>query len=167
MALVGISKAETFVHVSDSDPAKTQQVVPVDPNDPAKGTKSVEVILEGATEFTLGTLDVFLMASIYDRSSSITRDDAEGLSGLQTKINATAIDAVRYGLKGWKNFQDAQGNDKPLTFVQRSVLGKQYQAVDDECLTFMGIRLIQELGGKIKEASNVTKAEAKNSATAS
>src|SRR5271156_2417888 len=90
MALVGVTKDKTFVYVSDLDPCKTTQDVPVDPANPALGTKKQEVILEGATKFTLCGLDVFLMGMIYDKSSSITRDDIEGTSGLVTKMNATA-----------------------------------------------------------------------------
>jgi len=168
MALVGISKAETIEYVSDDDPCKTVKKVPIDAvQGLLGGTKDEEIIVDGATKFTLGTLDVFLMGMIYDRASTITRDDEAGAIGMSTKLNSTAIDACRYGLRAWENFQDAQGSDLKLTFVKKVVMGRDYQAVTDDCLASMGIRLVAELGNKIKEISNVTRADTKNSAAAS
>lgn len=167
MAIVGISKGDLVAYVSDDDPCKKIGKVPVDASDPSKGLKEETQITEGATVFNIGGLDVFMMGWIYDRGQSITRDAVEGEMGIQTKMNATAIEACRFGVRSWENFKDANGNDIEYKTNKRIVLGRDYVGLTDECLLTMGIRLVTELGNKIKEISNVTPADAKNSATAS
>ena len=87
----------------------------------------MEVILEGATKFTEGLFDVFWMGMIYDRSSLITRNDEDGVTDTNTRLNATAMDAVRYGLQKWKNHQDPRVNDLALAFVAKIVVEREYQ----------------------------------------
>jgi hypothetical protein len=160
---VGISVADAFDYVSNTDPCKRKV------SDTSTGiTKTETVIDEGATVFRLGVLDVFLMGMIYDSSSIIGRgvDTDVGQIDVKTRLNATNIDAVRYGLRGWTHFPDAQGNDIQFTTVDRIVQGRTYKAVTDECLSRLGIQLISELGQQIKTASEVGKAETKNSVTA-
>lgn len=167
MALVGISVAETFDYVSDGDPCKRRVAVPVDPDDPEKGTRETTVIDDGATVFKLGGLDVFVYGRITDNASSITRseDDTKPID-FKTRLNASNIEAVRYGLKGWKHFTDQAGNDVPFGTVKRIEDGREYIVVSNACLKRLGLRLIGELGSRIREASEVSKAEQKNSVTA-
>ena len=163
MALTGISIADAFDYVSDSDPCKRKVATSVD------GTLKTETVIDdGATTFRLGVLDVFLMGMIYDSSSVIGRgvDTDVGQIDVKTRLNATNIDAVRYGLRGWTHFSDSAGNDIPFETVERIVQSRTYRAVTDECLARLGIRLISELGQQIKAASEVGKAETKNSVTA-
>ena len=169
MALVGISKTDTFEHVSDQDPCKRQvdevaRKDPEDPDSPMINTgKKIEVIDDGATVFKLGVLDVFLMGMIYDRSTTMRRTvDDTGEVSLSTAVNATNIECVRYGLRGWEHFPDEKGNDIPFVTEERLLGGRKYQAVTHACLNALGIRLISELADKIKTASEVTRAEAKN-----
>jgi hypothetical protein len=96
----------------------------------------------------------------------ITRSDAEGSVGVHTKLNHTNIEAVRFGLKGWKNFKDTHGNDIPFKTVKRHTNGRTYHVVVDECLERLGIQDIRELGQEIKRRSEASRAEEKKSATA-
>ena len=164
MALVGISVFDAFDYVSDTDPCKRKVETPTD----GGITKITTVIDDGATTFRLGVLDVFLMGMIYDNSSVIGRgpDTGEGQIDVKTRLNATNIEAVRYGLRGWTHFTDAQGNDIPFVSADRIVQGRTYKAANDDCLARLGIQLIAELGQQIKTASEVGKAETKNSVTA-
>jgi hypothetical protein len=66
-------------------------------------------------------LDVFLMGLIYDQSTLVTRNDEDHQIGVTTRLNQTNIEAVRFGLKGRRNFPDAQGNDIPFEIVQKVV----------------------------------------------
>jgi hypothetical protein len=166
MALIGISRYETFDYVSDRDPCKRTVKVPIDPADASQGTRDDTVIEEGATVFELGVLDVFLMSMIYDRASKFTRIESDEV-GYAAALNVSNVEAVRYGLQGWTHFTDEKGNDLPFKQVERIVQGRKYQACTDEVLQRLSIRLIAELAEKIKEASEVSKAEAKNSVTAS
>jgi hypothetical protein len=165
VALVGVSVSDTFEYVSNADPCKRKAEVPVDPEDASKGTKSAVVIDPGATVFSLGVLDVFLMGWIYDKGFSAGADEHGGVA-IATRTNLTNIEAVTFGLRGWDNFADAKGNGIEFKTVDRFVNGRKYQAVTDECMNRLGIYRIQELGEEIKRASNVAKAEEKNSATA-
>ena len=162
MALIGITRPETREYVSEGDPSRTVRKVPVDPADPAKGTREEIVHEDGATIFELGVLDVFLMGMIYDRSTSITRGGDSEDVGFQTKVNQTNIETVRFGLKGWRNFKSPTGGDIAFAAEQRFVNGRTYQAVSDDCLNQLGIRLIREFAQEIKANSEVRGHEAKN-----
>ena len=172
MALVGISRTDTFTYVSNDDPckrvaAKTQPAP--DGGAPILTGEKVTIIDDGATRFKLGVLDVFLMGMIYDNSTKITRgiDDSSQVD-FKTAVNATNIETVRFGLLGWEGFKQV-GTNNDIAFVseERIVMGRKYQAASDDMLNLLGIRLITELADQIKTASEVTKAEAKNSDTAS
>ena len=172
MALVGISRTDTFPYVSNDDPCKrkVQKALPA----PDGGTPILkpdefdEIVDDGATIFTLGVLDVFLMGMIYDKSTKISRSvEDTGEVNMHTAINATNIETVRFGLKGWEAFKDPMGNDIRFDTVKRVVMGRDYEAATDAMLNLLGIRLINELATEIKKASEVSKAEAKNSASAS
>jgi hypothetical protein len=171
MALIGISRTDTFEYVSDRDPCKRTIPVRQAEGGPVQLISQVETVVdEGATVFKLGVLDVFLMGQIYDRSTKVTRsivDNPDGDINVITQVNATNIDAVKFGLKGWQNFKDGGGNDLPFQSVKQFIMGREYEVCADETLRLLGIQLIQELAGKIKEASEVSKVEVKNSVRAS
>lgn len=163
MALKALTVSDTVDYVSDLDSAKTKTQVPVDPKDPKKGMKEVEVIEPGATIFKLKSLDVFLMGNIYDRASTLTGRQGEDTVGVQTHINQTNIDAVRHGLVGFENFLGENG--EPIKFqTQKTVVGgRDYNIVSDVVLNRLGIRLIGELASKIKAISEVNSDDEKNS----
>ena len=167
MAVTGITRSDKTDHVLDSDPAKRR--VPLEVPRIENGEKITEevVIDDDATFFECGVLDLFLMGMIYDQATQVSRAEEDGLLQVNTRLNRTNIDAVRFGLKGWRNFCDAAGDEIPFKTVEKNVDGRKYRAVTDDCLTRIGIRDIQELAGVIKEQSELTKAEAKNFATAS
>ncbi len=162
MALIAMTVADTVEHVSDRDPAKTRTLVPVDPSDPGKGTREEIAIGEDATVFYLSSLDVFLMGYIYDNASSLTGKQGDDTVGIHTRVNQTNIDAVRHGLKGFKNFKDKKGNHVTFRTVKVSVNGREYEVADDATMQHLGIQLIQELADKIKSLSEVTADEEKN-----
>ncbi len=171
MALTGISRSDVFDYVSNDDPCKrrVQKSLPA----PDGGSPVLlageydEFVEEGATTFKLGVLDVFLMGMIYDKSTSLSRSvEDTGEVRMLTSINATNIETVRFGLRGWEHFRDPKGGDIAFKDEKRIVMGREYQAASDDMLKLLGIRLIGELAGRIKEASEVTAAEAKKSVSA-
>ncbi|MBY0560011.1 hypothetical protein [Hyphomicrobium sp.] len=163
MAIKALTLSETFEHVSDTDPSKIKKTVPVDPKDPAKGTKEEVTIEEGATVFGLKPLDVFLMGHIYDNASTLTGKQGSEDIGIHTRVNQTNIEAVKFGLAYFKNFKDEKGNDLVVKPVKAHVNGREYDAASDETLKHLGNRLIAELAREIKEKSEVTKDDEKNS----
>jgi len=161
MALRGITRLDEIEYVSNTDPAKVTRQVPVDPKDPKKGKRTEVEIQEGATVFLLRPLDVFLMGRIYDRAQTVgNRED--GSVSVETHINSTNIDAVRYGLAGWRHFLDEDGNEIEFDTKRVYTNGRKYQVASDECISRLGIQLISELAGEIKKISEVSKDEEKN-----
>ena len=167
MALIALTTADQAEYVSDLDPSKKRVDVPIDPNDPAKGTKKVVRISDGASVFYLRNLEVFLKGYIYDNASSLSGEQDSNKIGIQTRVNQTNIDAVRHGLTGFKNFADKTGNAVVYATQKAVVNGRPYDVVSDAVMNTLGIQLIQELAEQIKKMSEVTAAEEKNSDAAS
>jgi hypothetical protein len=163
MALLAMSTSHVEEFVSDMDPAKTRVEVPVDPNDPNKGSRSEVKIGDDATVFRLRSLDVFLMGYIYDGASVLRGRQGDSDIGIHTRVNQTNIDAVRFGLADIPgNFKDRHGH--PIRFkTQKEIInGRSYDAVTPEVLNALGLRLIAEMAERIKEISSVTPDEEKN-----
>lgn len=156
MAIKALTKSDSFKYVSDKDPAKSKVKVLVDESDPSKGEIEQEKIdWSTATVFHLRSLDVFLMGHIYDNASLLTGSGGDSFD-IKTRINQTNIDAVRFGLVGFDNFADDRGVGIKFKTVKKVVNGREYDALDDDILNSMGLNLIGELAGKIKEASEVS-----------
>jgi hypothetical protein len=166
MALIAMTTAEAVDYVSVLDPSKTKVKVPNDIADPSKGSKDSWQIGPGATVFKLAPLDVFLMGFIYDNASQLTGEEGSAKIGINTRVNQTNIEAVRHGLKGLVNFKDAKGGEIVFETQKAVVNGRPYDVVSDKVMNTFGVRLIQELAAKIKEISEVTASEEKNSDTA-
>lgn len=162
MAIKALSISDTFEYVSDSDPAKVRKQVPVDADDPSKGTKEEIEIKDGATVFGLKPLDVFLMGYIYDNASSLTGRQGSEEVGIHTRVNQTNLEAVKYGLAYFKNFKDANDNDVSVNFVDSFINSRKYKSASDDTLKLLGNRLIGELAQQIKDKSEVDQVEAKN-----
>jgi len=157
-----MSVADSIRYVSDMDPAKTKVWVHVNPDDPESPKNEVEKIEADATIFHLGALDVFLMGHIYDNASSLTGREGSDEVGIHTRVQQTNLETVRFGLKGWENFKAADGSDLKYTTTKLNKNGRSYVTASDEVLNALGVQLIQELAGKIKELSTVSKAQSKN-----
>lgn len=157
-----MTTSDVVRYVSDKDPCKVKTQVPVDPNDPTKGTKEHVTISEGATVFFLKPLDVFLTGYIYDNASTLSGKQGDDTVGIHTRINQTNIDAVQHGLAGFENFSDNKGNSNPFTTVKKVVAGREYEVAADDVLKRLGIRLVQELAEEIKRISEVAPAEEKH-----
>ena len=163
MALIAMTTADAIDYVSDLDPSKRKTKTARDPQDPSKGFIESWEIKEGATTFKLRPLDVFLNSMIYDNASMLQGMEGSNAMGVQMKVNQTNLEAVRHGLIGFTNFKDAKGNAVVFATQKAVVNGRPYDVVSDKVMNTFGIRLIQELAAKIKEISEVTPAEEKNS----
>lgn len=162
MALRANTIGDTFEYVADADPCKVKVQTQIDPKDSSKGFITDYIIKDGATKFFLSSLDVFLMGDIYDNSQALTGEEGSRKVGIQTRMNLTNIEAVRHGLKGWDNFLDNSGNPVKFKTTEIQVNGRDYTVASDETMKALGIRLVAELAGKIKEASEVSPGDEKN-----
>ena len=167
MALIAMTTADAIDYVSDLDPSKRKTKVLRDQSKPEKGYIESWDIGPGATSFRLRALDVFLMGVIYDNASMLQGKEGSNEYGIQTKVNQTNIEAVRHGLIGFTNFRNSKGDAITLETQKAVVNGRPYDVVSDKVMNCFGIRLIQELAMRIKEISEVTPAEEKNSAAES
>jgi len=162
MALIAMTTADTVEYVSDYDPAKKYAEPPL-----AGGIVPIVrpfTVGSGATTFKLRGLDVFLNGYIYDNASQLSRREGDESVGIHTRVNQTNIEAVRHGLVGLDNFNDAKGAAVKFETQKAVVNGRVYDVVADTVMNKLGLRLIQELAAEIKRISEVSKAEEKNSA---
>jgi hypothetical protein len=114
------------------------------------------------TVFTVGLIDSITRAFIDDKHLEMR--DADG----QTSFNDVALHDkylafVRFGLKGWSNFKDAEGNDVPFMTEEVNFprLGKR-TVVSDEGLKRLELTAIVELGMKITSLNSTTSVEKKS-----
>jgi len=105
------------------------------------------------TVFLLGLLDAPLRAHVDDSSLSYSLNAAapkDGPADVKMNMNARAIDVVRFGLRGWKNFKDAQGRDVPFDRVSQAVPGVgNRHVVSDISMRALKTEWIRELAGEI------------------
>jgi len=167
MALLAMTTSETVTYVSDKDPAKKKTTRFLDPTDPSKGETTSTEIGSNATVFRLRPLDVFLMGYIYDNASELSgRQDSIEI-GIRTKINQTNIEAVRHGLVGFSNFFDKNGKEVRFETHDIKINGRDYTVASDATMKLLGLQLIQELAEQVKNISEVSAEEEKNSSAAS
>ncbi len=143
MAVVGLSIGGTreFVAASDKGPDKTIWV--------------------------LGTLDAYTWAYLNDNLAEFEveiSEDETVVPKTRMKIHASAIEACRYGLRGWKNFKDEKGGEIPFETEKIQLTdGRVYQVVKSGVLGRIPIDVIMEISNKLREVNLVTEEEEKNS----
>jgi len=130
MAIFGISKFETETFFSVKDKEKE---VP----------------------FEIGSLDVDIKAKLTDEMYSMGLGDGSGGMNVGTNKNTTYLKTVKFGLRGWKNFKDKDGNEIPFVTGEQYMNNKQYTALADSSLQAMPLWLIREIGAKILESNDV------------
>lgn len=125
--------------------------------DEAKGTPE-------ATVFSIGTLDSRIFGLIRDKSTTLQVDATSQNDEVNTQINANevAFMTVQYGLRGWKNFRDSQGNDIPFKTVKRNHAGQSYVVVDPQILKRLPAAVVVELANEIRTDNEMTEIETKN-----
>lgn len=140
MAIKGLTLSSVERYISDEDPAKA-----------AEGQ-------EGATVFILGPIDVFITGSVLDK---VLIQSNEGIPR-QVMLNRLYLETVRFGLRGWENFQDSAGHEIKYETNKVWVANKEYTVVSDECLVQMPLAVMRDLSQRIQRLNTVTEAEAKN-----
>lgn len=115
---------------------------------------------EDKTIFQLGTIDSFVRAYVDDTHLNIKKEDG---SFDDVAIHHKYLEFVKFGLKGWKNFKDASGQDIQFKSEEVSLprLGKRAVA-SDESLKCLDLKWIIELGLEIIAHNSLSKADSKN-----
>lgn len=118
---------------------------------------------EDPTSWTIGRIDHRLWSHLQDKNS---RMEVNGLGGeaqgsVKFDLNTRNDDFVRFGLKGWKNLKDKNGNEVPFTTVSHSTAVGNRHGLSD--LLLQKIRpFIAELAAEIERFNGMTGEEVKN-----
>ena len=132
MAITGMSKVETVDFISEKDPCKSES--------------------EGATVFILGAVDKEIIGALRDSMQSLEMTD--GKQKVVMNTSATLVKACRIGLKGWRNFKDAEGKDIPFKLEEGYPFGKSMKIVSKETMEKLPLDLAIELGQAIVDKNS-------------
>ena len=133
--ITGTSKHEVAEHISRYDAAKTEA--------------------DGATVFLIGVLDLDLKVHLQDSAMAFS---SEGI--IVNRSNHKLAEAMRFGVRGWKNYKDPKGNDIPFKTITRIVNGKPYDYMDQETANAVSdMKIVQELGNKVLVVNEMTAAD--------
>lgn len=86
----------------------------------------------------------------------------DSVAETRMEIGKQEIEFVRFGLKGFKNFKDKDGNDIPFKTVKNTVGNTDYQVASDETLKYIPRPAIAELAKEIDNLNKISVAERKN-----
>jgi hypothetical protein len=128
--------------------------------DPVKGT---EQEAGEATVFMLGPLSARVQALIKDAATSYrpNEEDADTVVG-EFNPNKVTYLTVQYGLRGWKNFQAADGSDLKFETITKQHGGTAYVIVAPDSMDLLGLGLIRELSEQIEKISTPADIELKD-----
>lgn len=101
---------------------------------------------EPKTKFIIGPLD----SEIFD------------LLGEDKNPLRLMSDAVRFGLKGFENFKDGNGNVVKFDTISRAVGSYNYKVVSDSIMKIIPPQVKTELGMEILKISRLNEEEIKN-----
>jgi hypothetical protein len=91
--------------------------------------------------------------------------DAEAFASLGEFVNnplKMMLEIVRFGLKGFENFKDSNGNEVKFSAISKSVSSYNYKVVSDSVLKIIPSHIINEIGAEIMQMSKLGESEAKN-----
>ena len=156
MAIIGVSRNEREFYISNHDPSKW-----VDPTAVNRKERSLEDAKQnGATVFEIGSVDADVYAMLTDVASTVEQN-TNGVV-IRRNLAGKTIAFVRWGLRGWSNFLDADGNEIKFETVKRFHGDKEYAIVSDESLNLLSEELLLELGQRIESRNTLTKTRAGN-----
>ncbi len=125
--------------------------------DPGKGTPD-------ATVFELGTLTARVQVYLRDQSTKFKPDpDNEGEVIAEFLPNFSAFETVRFGLRGWTNFKDEDGNDIKFKTVKKVLSGREYDVVEEAAMDWLHADVIRELSEELTKVNTLSEKESKNS----
>lgn len=132
MAITGLSKLENTEYISEKDPCKTEA--------------------EGATVFILGAIDKETLGALRDNMQIL--EMAEGKNRVVMNTTSVYVKACRIGLRGWRNFKDANGKDIPYKTEEDTLFGKGYRVITQDIIGMFPMDLLIELGQAIVEKNS-------------
>jgi hypothetical protein len=118
-----------------------------------------EVVNPNATIWIIGAIDSIQKAQIQATWVEIEEgaDGEKKLSRNKSTFVTTDFDIVRYGLKGFKNFGNAQ-----FVTEKRKLFDREVEVVSDDTLKLIPIEIIRELSDAIWTGNQVSRDLEKN-----
>lgn len=118
-----------------------------------------------ATKFTIGALDARVFSVIKDKATSLPVSAFTNPEGAMASLNMnqTNFEVVVFGLRGWNNFLDDNGNQVQFRTVNTNLGGKLYLTADPDQVALLPDEAISELASKIMDFNAPTEEERKNS----
>jgi hypothetical protein len=115
---------------------------------------------EQPTKWVLGILDSRLMAHIEDAVAKLEMgkkgsDQADPV--FRTGTRRWLL--VKFGLRGWVNFVDANGQPFAESFDTTPLFGKSYKTVNDRVLELIPTSVLTELAGELSEQNHLQEAD--------
>lgn len=80
----------------------------------------------------------------------------------ETKVLKTTAMAVRFGLRGFENFFDAQGNPVEFVTEQKILGGRPVHVISDKIMKIIPSPVVLELGTEILKMAQLSESEIKN-----
>jgi len=123
--------------------------------DPAKGT-------ENATVFVLGALSSRVASTIRDKSTRFSGDlgKVEGMT-TELRMNETAFELVRFGLRGFRNYQAADGTLVEFKTEEVQIGTTIMKVVAKEIMDVIDLETIRELAEAVGKVSGFEEADTK------
>lgn len=112
------------------------------------------------TKWVLGVLDSRIIAHIED---TVTKLEMSGKANdkpdpvFRTGTRRWLL--VRFGLRGWTNFQDAEGKPIDESFDTVPMFGKSYKAVSEKLLMLIPTPVLSELANVLGEQNHLQEAD--------
>ena len=118
---------------------------------------------DNKTVFNLGVIDSLTRSYIDDQHLELRKKDNGDPKLEDIAIHDKYVQFVRFGLRGWENFKDAEGKDVPFETVEVVIprLGKK-TVVSEDCLKKLELMNIVELGIQILNINHVKAEDQKN-----
>ena len=120
---------------------------------------------EPKTVFQVGVLDGVLLSAIEDSQTQfgVSNTGDKGSPDISVNLHGKNVEAVKFGLKGWENFKDKNGNDVLFTTQNYTVPRVGVRAgVSRDSLSRLNKDVIAELATEILKASSFDKEQEKN-----
>ena len=118
---------------------------------------------ENPTVWTIGIVDSRVLSQIQDKSTDISFDpsnpDAE--AGVRVNQNEVALKVVQFGLKGFRNFANKEGEVQYDT-ERRMVGNTPYMVVKSDIIAVIPSDVLKWLADEIMDLNKVNAEEAKS-----
>lgn len=124
--------------------------------DPAKGT-------DDATVFIIGAISSRVASTLRDKSTRFSGDftQADNMQA-EMRMNETAFELVRFGLRGFRNYQNADGGLLEFKTEDYQAGNAVLKIVAKDVMDVIDLETIRELAAQISRISGFEDDEVKN-----